>query len=1198
MEQPAFELLVEEEPSPGLIRETGIALLRLAADDRGALTCVESLRQACEGSDCTCRLGLILAADYHDRTIQALLEAAGGERLLVARVVSLRDPAADLGAAFTAILSSFPDLQESPWQMLCGDAVRFHTPLRAYLDLLGEHPDVGLVTGEPSDGLPAFARRNGFFLKHGEAARQLVIRGGILHRLLPLKGATASDVCRWMTDRAPTSLANLGFQCAAIPDGLTAVDASPREPVGEGPDLGDPGRSEAPTSRPRSLHASSFLLGQPDGGLDAGVFFVGTLGQRTALRRHRRGMATAEARCVPAEALRLLRATALDTPFHRALQFYPTASLTRAYGDLRYLDPSGGDQQAGWFSLEETEELELALDSARAGANAPSIARALTDSPTELDREAADGFVRELIQAAVLVPDLSRMCSQPSSLPELVRLVADMVPRGPLARRLVAAARLFPRRERPVPEALTAYRRLQETLVALPSLLTASLAIQHKRPPTLAEDQVRELEGAVHLLLCLQPSPKRQLQIESFRSRFCEVYGAKEVPLLEALNRLRFPEERPPRAAAEFDRRRFLLARLTETLAADDTELRLQSADVEALADEEWRDTPTAARAGVDFWQSAAGRRFFVRFVDRADLPTQGPGDAPFALLDPWGPLRPDRPSVSEVLASVRDGRVSLRSSVTGVSIAPAPELAARSREVGTHPLFQFLTAVANDGVLGRATWTWCDLSSAPYLPRVTLGRCLLARASWRVTPNLLRRLECGHFGNLSRLLIFEDRTFDLDARADVRELLRRARTAPRSRLEEALPAGGEGATKRSAGGGFLWLELMSSAQEPTARLDSRPLVPHGLGPERAPVWRRTTETLVDMVFAGTHCGSPRIGNGGVFVDGLARACSRQGLHFVHCCTHDQAERMRDAIESGRLRVRCLINYLRSDPSFRSPDRLPLAVKDRGGIVLNDPEGGFHGDKAYLHAELAKRGVDLPKTIIWRRWQSFDVLVRSGLEELGAPWVCKSSSGGGGRDLVISLDARREDLEELRLRDPKAAYLVQEFVRPAVFGRRPAWFRVYYCMGAVFPSFQAWTNWPGQESSRGTASLSVSATPTRRVDPSWIHSATATEVSRRDRERYGLRPLDEITRILAEISGFEFFSCEIAVVQDQGRLRFLPIDYMNNLTYMRTQSEVGPKGIPDRMAHRIARHLAATLARSSPRARTGFQRQFCVRRER
>lgn len=1187
MERAALELLVAEEYSPGLGRNAGIAILRLAADPEDSLTCIESLRQACEVSDCTCCLGLILAADYHDGTIQALLETAGGRHLQVARVVSLRDPTAEVGAAYNAMLSDLPGLRESPWQMLCDDAVRFRAPLRVYLDLLGKHPDVGLVTGEPSDDVPAFARRSGFFLKHHEAARQLVIRGGLLHRLLPLKGATASDVCRWMTERTPSSLARLGFHCAAVPEGITGVDSSFRERPGEGAGLAGPEPPDALASPLRRLKASAFLLAECGGGLDAKVFFVGALGSRTALRRPRKGTATAEAQCLPDEALRLLGATALDAPLHRALRYYPTASLTSAHGDLRYLDPSGDDQEAGWFSLEETEELEVALDSARAGADAPSIARALTESCSGLDCETAEDFVRELILAAVLVPDLSRMCAQPSSLPELVRLVVDMMPRGPLRRRLVAAARLLSRREGSVPEALAAFRRLEETIATLPSPLTASLAVRHERPPTLNASEVRELEAAVHLLLCLQPSPKRQLQIESFRSRFCEVYGAQEVPLLEALDRLRFPEERPPRAAAELDRRRLLLARVTETLAAEDPELRFQFADVEALAHEEWRCPPLAARAGVEFWRSTAGRQYFVRFVDRSGVPSKGLGDAPFAALDPWGPLRPNRPGLSEVLVSVREGRVSLRSSVTGLPIAPAPELAARSRQVGTHPLFQFLTAVAHDGVLGHAVWTWGDLSSAPYLPRVALGRCLLAPASWRATPNLLRRIERGQLGKLPRLLKFGERTFDLDARTDVRQLLRRARAAPGSRFEEALPNHGEGTTKSTADGGFFWLDLATSALDPTEHTDSRP-ISGGLGPERAPVWRRTTETLVDLVFAGTHCGSPRLGIRGVFVDSLASECRRQGLHFVHCSTHDQTERMRDAIESGRLRVRCLVNYLLSDPSFRSPNRLPLTVKDRGGVVLNDPEAGFHSGKAYLHAELAKRGVDLPRTIIWRRWQSFDVLLRNGLEELGAPLVCKSSSGGGGRDLVISLDARREDLEELRLRDPKVAYLVQEFVRPTVFGRRPAWFRVYYCLGAVFPTFQAWTNWPGQEFPRGTAARSASAAPARRVDPAWIHSATASEVSRRDRERYGLSRLNEITRIIAEISGFEFFSCEIAAVQDQSQLRFLPIDYVNNLTYMRAQSEVGPKGIPDRVAHRIARHLTATLARTSPRARTGF----------
>ncbi|HYE89094.1 MAG TPA: lantibiotic dehydratase [Vicinamibacterales bacterium] len=86
---------------------------------------------------------------------------------------------------------------------------------------------------------------------------------------------------------------------------------------------------------------------------------------------------------------------------------------------------------------------------------------------------------------------------------------------------------------------------------------------------------------------------------------------------------------------------------------------------------------------------------------------------------------------VSDLLVSVRDDRVVLRSASRGVEVRPRKTNAHNySRGLG---IYRFLCALQMQGTRPFLTWEWGPLEAFSFLPRVVYRRCVLARARWRV---------------------------------------------------------------------------------------------------------------------------------------------------------------------------------------------------------------------------------------------------------------------------------------------------------------------------------------------------------------------------------------------------------------------------------------------------------------------------------
>jgi hypothetical protein len=195
-------------------------------------------------------------------------------------------------------------------------------------------------------------------------------------------------------------------------------------------------------------------------------------------------------------------------------------------------------------------------------------------------------------------------------------------------------------------------------------------------------------------------------------------------------------------------------------------------------------------------------------------------------------------------------------------------------------------------------------------------------------------------------------------------------------------------------------------------------------------------------------------------------------------------------------------------------------------------------DKATMHYTLINAGIYTPYTIILPSFEEQPVVSTIDLNLLGKKFIIKPAHGGGGEGVITEATTLAQVLAA-RQEHAHDRYLLQAPIVPRVINSRPAWFRVLYCGGGIYP---CWWN-----------------TSTKIYIP-----LTADE-----EEQYNLGPLKNITNSIAQLSMLDLFSTEIALTAED---IFVVVDYVNDQPDLRLQSKA-IDGVPDRIVHDIAARI-------------------------
>jgi hypothetical protein len=277
------------------------------------------------------------------------------------------------------------------------------------------------------------------------------------------------------------------------------------------------------------------------------------------------------------------------------------------------------------------------------------------------------------------------------------------------------------------------------------------------------------------------------------------------------------------------------------------------------------------------------------------------------------------------------------------------------------------------------------------------------------------------------------------------------------------------------------------------------------------------------------------------FVDLLEKACHSLDISLLHVTPNNYEEMTRD-IMAERVSFQVFFDRA-SDTDVRF---LPLVnwVHERRISCINPWDLAYHScDKAAMHHAFINAGIYTPYSIILPSYRDQPVLPPIDLSPLGDSFVIKPSRGGGGEGVIIKATKVSQALIA-RKEHPSNAYLLQEVVEPVNLGPHPAWFRVIYCAGEVYP------NW-------------------------WdTRSHIYIPLTAEEEIQYGLAALREIVLTISRICMLQLFSTEITYT---AKNHFVVIDNVNDQIDLRLQSQA-VDGVPDAIVHDIARRLADLVA--------------------
>lgn len=285
------------------------------------------------------------------------------------------------------------------------------------------------------------------------------------------------------------------------------------------------------------------------------------------------------------------------------------------------------------------------------------------------------------------------------------------------------------------------------------------------------------------------------------------------------------------------------------------------------------------------------------------------------------------------------------------------------------------------------------------------------------------------------------------------------------------------------------------------------------------------------------------------FVRFVENACRKDGLTLWQITPDNLLESI-NALYNGERAFNTLLDRSQGDDRF-----LPINnwAREYNKRRINPPElSAWSEDKATMHLELISAGIHTPYTILLPPFLEQPVIRDLDLSPLGHQFVIKPSHGGGSEGVVLGAFSLDQVLRA-RMEFPEQKYLLQATVTPRTIQGRPAWFRVFYSVGKIYPC--------------------------------WWHPLTHvfSNVTPSEEHRYDLAPLHDITRRIASICRLDWFTTEIALTHEE----FVAVDYVNDQIDTRVQSKA-VDGAPDEVMKGVAEQLVR-LAKENQQVVDGNQ---------
>lgn len=275
----------------------------------------------------------------------------------------------------------------------------------------------------------------------------------------------------------------------------------------------------------------------------------------------------------------------------------------------------------------------------------------------------------------------------------------------------------------------------------------------------------------------------------------------------------------------------------------------------------------------------------------------------------------------------------------------------------------------------------------------------------------------------------------------------------------------------------------------------------------------------------------------------LDTACRFHELSLLQI-TPDNLADMLQALANNQMAFLAFLDRA-SDTDARFMPVVQWAREHRAYCINPHEQARRSWDKATMHLDFISAGLYTPYTLILPSYQEQPLLPSLDLSPLGDRFTIKPAHGGGGEGVVTEAISLSQVLVA-RQEYPTDQYLLQAHVVPAQLGSRPAWFRVLYCAGQVYPC--------------------------------WWDTRTHvyTPVTFAEENRYSLAPLRRITESIARLCGLHLFSTEIALTSEG---LFIVVDYVNDQIDLRLQSKA-LDGVPDDIVQDIAERLATLVVKS------------------